>query len=135
VAVRVDRRRVPGEVDRLAGDLLPVVLRVPLRLRPEASGETGERALDHEDPLLAGLHLVAVAVDDRGLDARERNAAGAGLDRQERHAVRVADDRPAGLGLPVVIDDGDAIAERLFLEPLPGRRVQHLTGAEDALER
>ena len=65
----------------------------------------------------------------------ERDAARAGLDRQQRDAVRIADDRSAGLGLPVVIDDRDAVAERLLLEPLPGGRVEHLAGAEDALER
>ena len=64
---------------------------------------------------------VPSGVDDLGLDARQRDARGARLDRQQRDAVRIAEHRTAGLGLPHVVDDRDAIAVDLVLEPLPGR--------------
>src|SRR5207237_2388241 len=72
---------------------------------------------------------------DVGLDARDRDPARAGLDRQHADAVGVGDDRPAGLGLPHVIEHWYAIPEDFFLQPLPRRRVQHLTSAEDAVYR
>src|SRR3989442_1765583 len=135
VAVLVDRRCVTREVQRLSGDLFPVVAGVALGLGPEPRGETRDRTLDDEDPLLARPELFALLIDDRRLDPGERHAARAGLDRQESHAVRVADDRATGLGLPVVVDDGDAVLERVPLEPFPGRGVEDLARAEDALER
>ncbi len=49
-------------------------------------------------------------------------------------AVRVAEDRAARLGLPHVVDDRHAVLEDGLLEPLPGRRVQHLAGTEHPLE-
>src|SRR5437899_6535351 len=124
-----------GEVHVLAGDLLPVVARIALGLGPEARGETREGPLDDEDALLSRAELVAILIDDRGLDPGERHPAGAWLDRERRDAVRVADHGTAGLGLPVVIDDRHAILERFLLEPLPRRRVEHLARAEEALER
>ena len=43
--------------------------------------------------------------------------------------------RTAGLGLPHVVDDRDAVVQHGGLQPLPGRRVEHLAGTEDALQR
>src|SRR5207247_5415719 len=80
VAVSVDRRRIAGEVDGFARHLLPVVARVSLGLGPQPGGETGERALDHEDALLVGSELLAVLIDDRRLDYGERHSAGSGFD-------------------------------------------------------
>ena len=135
ITVLVDRGGVAGEVDRLAGNLLPVIARVSLGLRPEARGESWERPLDDEDALLARSDLAPVLIDDRRLDPGERHAAGPRLDGQLLDPVRIPDDRTAGLGLPVVVDHRDTVLQRLLLEPLPRRRVQHLACAEHALER
>src|SRR5438477_5573865 len=81
IAVRIDRRRVAGEVDLLSRHLLPVVARVPLGLGPKARGEARERALDDEDALLARGKLVPVLIDDGRLDPGERHPAGTRLDR------------------------------------------------------
>ena len=59
---------------------------------------------------------------------------GAGFDRQQAEAVRIAEDRAARLRLPHVIDDRDAAAEDLVLQPVPRRRVEHFARAEHALE-
>src|SRR5256885_16546836 len=80
VAVLVDRRRVPGEVHGLSGDLVPVVARVALGLRPEPRGETGERTLDHEDSLLIRPKLLAILIDHGRLDPGDRPAPRAWLD-------------------------------------------------------
>src|SRR5439155_26915242 len=81
IAVRIDRRRVAGEVEVLSRHLLPVVARVPLGLGPKARGEARERALDDEDALLARGKLVPVLIDDGRLDPGERHPAGTRLDR------------------------------------------------------
>src|SRR5262249_28779789 len=58
VAVVVHRGGVAGVVDGPAGDALPVVLGVALRLTPQRCGEAGERLPDDEDPALAGRALL-----------------------------------------------------------------------------
>ena len=109
VAVVVDVGRVAHPVR--ARDPAPVVRRVALRLAPERRRQARERPPDHHDPLLAARQLLAVEVDDRGLDARQRQAGRARLDRHQLDAVRVAEDRAAGLRLPHVVDDRDAVVE------------------------
>ena len=46
----------------------------------------------------------------------------------------IAEHRPAGLGLPHVIDHRHAAAEHRVLQPVPRLRVEHFAGADDALE-
>ena len=133
VAVLVDVRRVAGVVD--AGNLLPVVAAVALGLAPERRRQAGERPLDHHDPLLVRPRTArpsgvttAASMPGSGI------AAEPGLIGSIADAVRIAEDRTAGLGLPHVIDDRHAVVEDRVLQPLPGRRVEHLAGADDALE-
>ncbi len=80
VAVLVDVCRVARGVD--AGNPLPVVGAVALRLAPQGGGQPGERALDDHDALLAGSAGLALGRHDAALDAGQRNAGRAGLDRE-----------------------------------------------------
>ena len=62
------------------------------------------------------------------------SAAEPGLIGSMLDAVRVAEDRAAGFRLPHVIDHRHAAAERRVLQPVPGCGIEHLAGADDALE-
>ena len=62
-------------------------------------------------PFSSGAHGCAVERDDGRLDAGQRQRGGARLDRQQPDAVRIAEHRTAGLGLPHVIDHRHAAAE------------------------
>ena len=134
VAVFVDCSRIAREIDRLARDAFPIIVRIALSFAPQAGGQARERLLDDHDPLLARRALGAIGVDHRAVDTRQGDSGRARLDGQHRDAVRVAEDGAAGLRLPHVVHHRDAVVEDLALEPLPGRRVQDLAGAEDALE-
>src|SRR5262249_54879183 len=72
---------------------------------------------------------------NRGLDPGQGNAGRAWLDRQQTESVGVAKYRATGLGLPHVVDDRNSIVQHSMLEPLPGRRVEHLPCAENPLQR
>ena len=62
-----------------------------------------QRQLDHDRAHLVGRHLPALLVDDAHVVARHRHAGRAVLDRR-LEPDRIAADRPAGLGLPPVVD-------------------------------
>jgi hypothetical protein len=80
-------------------------------------------------PFSPGPRGIALRVDDLDVPPGKGDTGRARLDREHGDAVGVAEDRAAGLGLPHVVDDGDAIGQHLALEPLPGRRVEDLAGA------
>ena len=63
-----------------------------------------QRQLDHDRAHRVGRDLLARLVDDAHVVARHRHRRRAVLDRQHAEADRVAGDRPAGLGLPPMID-------------------------------
>ena len=60
-------------------------------------------------PFSPGAHGSPSGVTHRGVDARQRDRRRAGLDRQHAEAVRIAEHRAAGLGLPHVIDHRHAV--------------------------
>src|SRR5438067_6825399 len=126
VPVLIDLGRVARVVDTL--DLSPVVAGVAFRITPDRRGETGEGSLDDHDALLAGGRRRAVLVDDLYVPPREWDAGRTGLDRDHGDAIGVGEDGAAGFRLPHVVDHGDPVFEDGPLEPLPGRRVEGLSG-------
>ena len=135
VAVLVHVRRVAGEIDLLVRYAAPVVFAIAVVFSPEGRREAGERSRDDKDALFPSGAGLAFRCHDGGFDAGHGRSAGAGLDGEHRQAVWVADKGAAGLGLPVVVDDRNSVFERLVLQPVPRGRVQHLSCAEDALQR
>ena len=85
-------------------------------------------------PFLVRPARLAFHRHDGRVDARQRNRRRAGLDRQQVDAVGIAERRPAGFGLPHVIDDRDAIPQNPVLQPVPRRRIEHFARAHDPLE-
>jgi hypothetical protein len=134
VAVLVHVRRVARVVGGHAGDALPVVAGVAIGVFPERRRETGKRAADHHDALLVRSARVAVRSHHRRVDARQRHAGRAGLDRQQAQAVRVSEDGASRLRLPHVIDDRHTVVEHGLLQPGQRLWVQHLARADNALE-
>jgi hypothetical protein len=62
-----------------------------------------------------GRTRLAAGVDDGRVDAGQRDAAAARLDRQKAQAEGVTDDGAAGLCLPHVVDHGARAAEHLVV--------------------
>ena len=94
-----------------------------------------QRQLDRQRADLAGLRFARLA-DRVGLQhphvpARHRLRARAVLDRQALDAEAVGADRPAGLGLPPMVDDRDP---KHLLGPGDGRRIGALAGQEQRTE-
>src|SRR5690606_32736219 len=132
VPVLVAVSGVASKVDRLAVDLDRVpVRRVALRIAKDATHHGGPRAADDQVTAFIGADLVAVAVDDVGVDARQRQR---GRPRLGRRDDRRRDHHHARLRLPPGIDYR-AIAANLAV-PHPGFRVDRLAdGAEQAQGR
>ena len=80
----------------------------------------------------AGQLLAGALVDQLDVVAVHRHARAAELAGRLLDAVGNGQDRPAGFGLPVVVDDG--LAQRLG-DPLRGRLVQRLAGQEQRAQR
>ncbi|MNT57838.1 hypothetical protein D3C72_1952400 [compost metagenome] len=109
VAIGIADAPVEGAVDQLAGNALPVGVDETLVVAPHRLHAAGrQRPLDGNHTLLVGtgqlfagrfvdqLHGIAVHGFARAAEAR-----GLLLD-----AIGQREDGPAGLGLPVVVDDG-----------------------------
>ena len=77
VAVPVDPRAVAGEVD--VAVLRPVRLPVAVVVAEDAAEHRRPRPLQHEIAAAARADLVALLVEDRGVDARERSVAEPGF--------------------------------------------------------
>ena len=130
VAVLVAYAPVKGAVDHLAGNALPVGFDKACVVLPNGLHATGrQRALDGDHTLLirTGELVTRVFVQQFNVVAihgntRAAKAAGLFLD-----PVGDAQNWPAGLGLPVVVDDGLVQA---FADPLCGRFIQRLAGQE-----
>src|SRR5205807_366770 len=82
-----------------------------------------------DDALHARPDRLPVLVDDLDVPSRQRDPGRPRLDRQHGDTIRIAKERAAGLGLPHVVDDGDAVLQQRPLQPLPGRRVEDFAGA------
>ena len=93
--------------------------------------EGGSGSLTTIEPILPAGTSLHLLVDDAHVVARHRHGRRAVLHRQHAEADRIAGDRPAGLGLPPVID------HRLLQEllgPFDGRRIGALAGEEQRAE-
>jgi hypothetical protein len=127
VAVLVDHPAVTGEVvavvhREVAGDVALVVL-------PQGRQGAGrQRQLDGDRALVAGRHRLAGVVEHLHVVAGHAHRRRARLDRHRLQAAQVRRDRPAGLGLPPVVDDRHA--EHLA-GPLVGVGVEALAGEEE----
>ena len=130
VAVLVDEAAVPGEVVAVEGrQVSRDVALVVVPQRREGAGGHGQ--LDADGSLVTGGRGVALLVEDPDVVAGHRHRGRAGLDRHRLQTAQVGGDRPAGLGLPPVVDDRDA---EPFAGPLVGVGVEPLAGEEEGLQ-
>src|SRR5688500_18349851 len=84
--------------------LAEALVRLPERWRRAGR----HRQLDHQGADLAGWELAAVTVHHPDVPPRHGAGGRAWYDRQAFESEAVGDDRPAGLGLPPVVDHGHA---------------------------
>src|SRR5262249_58626744 len=119
---------VTREVD--AGNLTPVLLDEALGVAVDAAQHSRPRPLDDE---VAGVHRLALVVDDVGVDAGEREGRGARLaDRDPRQR---ADEDLSRFRLPPGIDDRTATVADHLPVPHPGLGVDRLTDGPEQPER
>ena len=98
--------------------------------RGQRSGR--QRQPDRHRAVGAGGRFAARFVEDAHVVAGHRHRGRAGLDRLWLKAHGIGDDRPAGLGLPPVVDHRHA--EQVG-RPAVGLRVQALAGQEQVAQR
>ena len=132
VAVRVADRPVQRAVQQLL-EVAEVAVDVALVVTPHGGqAARRQRRLEHQHALLARSRLLAGGlVDHLHPVARRRQAGRAPLHRLQLQARHQGDRRPAGLGLPVVVDHRHAQAVG---EPVRGGLVQRLAGQEQPLQ-
>ncbi len=134
VAVLVAYAPVEGAVDHAARNALPVGVDEALVVTPDGlHAARRQRPFDGQHALLPGAEqfLARGLVDQLdviAIDGLARAAEARGL---LLHAVAQREDGPAGLGLPVVVDDG--LAQGLA-DPLRRGLVQRLAGQPQRLE-
>ena len=80
-------RAVAGEVVLALEVFRVVALPVALGVAPDRADHARPRLLDDQDAALAVRHVVALLVDDRGVDAGERQRARAGHERRRARAA------------------------------------------------
>src|SRR5690348_4511253 len=102
IAVLVDARSVTDEVRVLPA--VPVSLLVPLRVAKNAAQHCRPGLADDEVATTAGGHLLALVVEDCGVDGGEGLRRASGL--QGGDAWQGRDEDHARLGLPPRVDDG-----------------------------
>ena len=129
VAVVVADAPVEGRVDEPVRDRVEVGVDEALVVAPHRlHAARRQRRHDRDDALLVGADLGAGAlVEQSDVVAVHRHARAADPGRRLLDAVRDGQDRPAGLGLPVVVHDRPA--DRVG-DPLRGRLVERLAGEE-----
>ncbi len=125
------------EVAAVAGQVVAVVRRkirrhVALVVAPQrGQGARRQRQLDADRALFVGVAHRAIRTQDLHVVTGHGHGRRAGLDRHGLQAHRIGRDGPAGLGLPPVVDDGDA---ELVGGPVVGVGIEPLTGLEQVLE-
>ncbi len=97
----------------------------------QAARREGE--LDGDIAKRTGRHLMARIVEHMEIVARHGHGGRTVFHGQHIEAERIADDRPSGLRLPPVIDDGNAEhgfgpAQRIGVGPLAGQEQRPQTG-------
>ncbi len=130
IAVGIDHAAIAGAV--IAGKIGEIGGAEPLVVLPERRRRARRQGeADGEMAALVGTKRLALIVEHGKRPARRGPAARAWLERGEAEAAEAGGDRPAGLGLPPVIDDR---AAEFFGGPLGGRRIAPLPGEEKRLE-
>ena len=130
IAVLVDIAAVAGII--IAGKLGHVGLDEPLVVAPQRDEVAGrQRQLDDDIALLAGREFGPFFIDDVDIVTGQGLGRRPFLDRQFFDTAAIADDGPAGLGLPPVVDDGDPDQ---FFGPVQGVGIETLTGKVKALK-
>ncbi len=130
VAVLVDKTRVCSLI--VAGEFREIGFDETLVGVPKGRKRSRrQRQLDHECAYLAGFHGLAVLVEHLHIHAGRRFCRGSLLHGQLLDAHAVGADRPAGLGLPPVIDDRHA---ELLLGPREGIGIGALAGKKKRAE-
>ena len=130
IAVAIDEAGVARQV--VAGVATQVALAVTLIVPPQRRQRAGrQRQTDHDVADLPGGHGRARGVQYPHVIARHRHARRARLDRERREPPAVCHDRPAGLGLPPVIDHRHP---EFLLGPVHGVGVTALTGQKQRIE-
>ena len=133
VAVVIAHGPVRGGVQQLL-ELAEVALHEALVVAVDRR-EAARRQRRHDDQhaLLVRLGVgTGGFVDDADVEAVVREARRAEAVRLQVHARQVGQHRPAGLGLPVVVDDRHA--ERIA-DPARGRLIERLAGQEQVAQR
>ena len=126
VAVGIDVTRVAGFV--VAGEAVEIGRLVALRGVPQGGeGARGQRRLDHQRADFTRRCPVAVGVQHLHVVTRHRPRRRARHDGQLLYAQAVGTDRPAGLGLPPVVDHRHL---QFFQCPLQGVGIAAFTGQE-----
>ncbi|MCY1222413.1 hypothetical protein D9M72_345060 [compost metagenome] len=129
VAVGVAHAPVEGGIAQPVRHRLPVGAHEAVVVAPDCAHASGrQRAVDGDHTLLVRrAFLAGVLVDDLQVVAVGRHARRPQLGRQRLDAALDRQDRPARLGLPVVVDHRLAQA---VLDPARGGLVQRLAGQE-----
>src|SRR5439155_10580650 len=122
IAVLVDPRPVAREVGVL--ELRPIRLPVAGVIFVDAAQHRRPGTPQHEIASRAGADLVALLVDNRGIDAGEGFGGRAGLERG--HPRQGRDQDHPRLGLPPGVDDRGAVAADVLAVPDPRLRVYRL---------
>ena len=126
------------EVPAVAGQVVARVLAQIGRFEPgvvapqRRQGAGGQRQPDADRALFSGLAPGAVDVQDLHVVAGHRYRRRARLQRKLLHPNRIGGDRPAGLGLPPVVNHRDA---QLVGSPQIGVGIQALAGLEQIAQR
>src|SRR5690606_32622590 len=99
------------------------------RIAPDITDHGRPGPLDHEEAAFAGLDLLARFVDDPCLDARQRQRAGARLERRGPRQRR--DHVHTGFGLPPSVHHRAALTTHVSEVPHPRLRIDGFADGTD----
>ena len=134
VTVLVAGGVVEGGVDPLAGHAREISLHEAVVVAPDGLQAAGWQRWCHaEHALFVGGHLLEGGfVDEPHIVAIDREARAAELGLGDIDAMLGRQDGPAGLGLPVVVDD--LHTAKCIRDPTRRRLIEGLTGQEEAAQ-
>ena len=131
VAVIVEVSAVAARIE--AGVLSQVARHVALVVAPEGRQGSGRQWQPDDDrALLMGGERRTLLIEDMDVIAGYRHGRRTRLDGHRMQAAQIRGDRPAGLGLPPVVDDWDL---QVLRGPVVGIRVESLAREEQGTER
>ena len=122
---------IPGEVGAL--HLAPVLLAIALHIAPNASEHGGPWLADDEFASLTMRNLLAVIIDNGGIDSEERERSGTRLARGG--TWKRCDHVSTRLGLPPGVHDGATFATHVLVEPHPCLGIDRFPNGSEQPER